>query len=192
MTESDTRARVLDAAEALMRRHGPDKLSVTDVGRALGVSHAAVYRYVPSKKALVAALVERWLKRVSAPLHAIAVGEGPAEARLRAWARELHRLKRAKIGDDPEIFAAYARGVADYARDVAVEHVAELVGQVRTMLADGAAEGVLMPDAPNFAEAVFTALAPFSAPSMVIETGGADRTAEQETVLDLLLRGLKA
>ena len=41
-----SRDRILAAAEDVIRRFGPDKANVVDVARALGVSHAAVYRHV--------------------------------------------------------------------------------------------------------------------------------------------------
>ena len=57
---SDARTRILDAAVDQLRRHGPAKTGVVDVARALGVSHAAVYRYFASKdELLLAALALR-------------------------------------------------------------------------------------------------------------------------------------
>ena len=38
--------RILATAEDVIRRFGPAKATVVDVARALGVSHAAVYRHV--------------------------------------------------------------------------------------------------------------------------------------------------
>ena len=69
---SDVRTRILDAAVDQLRRHGPAKTGVVDVARALGISHAAVYRYFASKDELFDAVAERWLTAVSSPLKAIA------------------------------------------------------------------------------------------------------------------------
>jgi len=44
-----TRDRIVSAAEDVLRRFGPAKATVVDVARALGVSHAAVYRHVATK-----------------------------------------------------------------------------------------------------------------------------------------------
>ena len=43
-----TRDRIVATAEDVVRRFGPEKATVVDVARALGVSHAAVYRHVLS------------------------------------------------------------------------------------------------------------------------------------------------
>ena len=44
--------RILDAAEEVLRRYGPQKTTVVDVARALDVSHGTIYRHYPSKQAL--------------------------------------------------------------------------------------------------------------------------------------------
>src|SRR5581483_8730049 len=79
------RDRILDAAEEVLARFGPQKTTVVDVARALGVSHGSVYRFFPSKAGLRDAVTERWLARVSDPLAEIAGGGGPASIRLRRW-----------------------------------------------------------------------------------------------------------
>ena len=124
----DTRERILDAAELMLRRHGPAKATVVDVARALKMSHANVYRHFASKAALRDAVAERWLDKVSGPLDAIVTGPGTAAARLESWVLALAAAKRAKVLADPELFAAYHAIVED-AREVIREHVDELVGQ---------------------------------------------------------------
>ena len=85
----DTRGRILDAAAALLRRHGPDKLTVLDVAKRLGMSHGNVYRHFPSKQALRAAVAEDWLAAVTAPLAEVVAQDSPPPARLAAWLRML-------------------------------------------------------------------------------------------------------
>src|SRR5215475_14032021 len=48
-TTEAQRQRILDAAEVVVRRHGPGKTNVVDVARELGQTHASVYRYFTSK-----------------------------------------------------------------------------------------------------------------------------------------------
>ena len=55
---------IVSAAEELLRRHGPEKTTVLDVARQLGVSHGSVYRHFPSKAALREAVILRWLDQV--------------------------------------------------------------------------------------------------------------------------------
>mgnify|MGYP001605234215 CR=1 FL=1 len=68
MNEVLTRQRILEVAEDVFRRFGPQKTNVVDVARELGVSHGSVYRHFASKAELRDAVVEAWLRRVVDPL----------------------------------------------------------------------------------------------------------------------------
>jgi len=70
-----SKEQIMDTAEQVLRRFGPDKTSVLDVARALQVSHGTLYRHFSSKAALREAVTERWLTRsIAAPLADIANG----------------------------------------------------------------------------------------------------------------------
>ena len=118
-TTDAQRQRIMDAAEVVIRRHGPAKTNVVDVARELGQTHASVYRYFASKAELLDALVERWLARVSEPLEPIARGQGPAGDRLREWLMALFRAKVRKVTADPELFSTYQAIVAESPKAVA-------------------------------------------------------------------------
>jgi len=57
----DTRARIMDTAEALFRRLGYAKTAVADIAAELKMSPANVYRFFPSKDAIVEAIYQRCL-----------------------------------------------------------------------------------------------------------------------------------
>jgi AcrR family transcriptional regulator len=135
-----TPERILKAAEGVLRRFGPDKATVVDVARALGVTHGSVYRHFASKAALRDAVVRRWLETMMPPLEAVAAGEGPAPGRLRRWLDLLVATKRARADDDPELFAAYF-SLATQAREVVQAHIDVLVRQAAGIIADGVARG---------------------------------------------------
>lgn len=189
----DARTRILDAALDQLRRHGPAKTGVVDVARALGVSHAAVYRHFPSKNALFDAVAGRWLAAVSQPLTEIAERTGPssesaAAKRLEDWLTTLIAIKRRKVTDDPELFATY-HAVAEAAHNVAAAHVANLRDQLRRIIADGAAAGEFKVSDPAVAAAaVLNATARFHHPHFVREYP-ADPAAER-AVIRLVLAGL--
>src|SRR4051794_20163684 len=132
--------RILDAAEEVLKRFGPQKAAVVDVARALGVSHGSVYRHFPSKAGLRDAVTERWLERVSGPLARIVAEDGPAPERLRRWFDRLIAIKRQKARVEPELFATYHAIFAE-SREVIREHVDTLSGQVSAIIADGIARG---------------------------------------------------
>ena len=184
--------RILDAAEEVLRRHGAAKTNVVDVARALGMSHANIYRHFASKKALLDAIAARWLHRVSDPLAAIASDDRqPASRRLAAWFDALRLGKRRKLLDDPELFRVYLQVTTD-AHEVVGEHVALLLAQVQRIVADGIATGEfaasLRPRAT--ARAFLQGTVQFHHPAMITQLP-APTNAEARAVLGLLLAGLR-
>ena len=188
----DTRERILEATEALLRRHGPDKVAVVDVARALGMSHANVYRYFDSKLALRNAIVARWLARVTAPLDAIVAADGPAAERLRLWSNTLMAEKRHKVLDDPDMYAAF-QGLVGDARLATTGHMEHLQAQVRSLIEAGCASGEFrVCDLDAATAMVLDASVRFHHPRLVAETAGKDMDARAEAVTQVILAGLAA
>ncbi|GJG86029.1 TetR family transcriptional regulator [Gemmatimonadetes bacterium T265] len=187
-----TRDRILTTAEEVIRRFGPAKATVVDVARALGVSHAAVYRHVASKAELRDLVVGRWVEAIMPPLRAIAEGPGPAPERLRRLLDALVAVKRRRAAEDPELFAAYRTLVAD-ARSVAAAHVDEMVELAATIIRAGVEEGTFRPVDPTAAgRAVLVATARYHHPVHAAEWGDAAVDAAYEDVWELLMNGLCA
>jgi AcrR family transcriptional regulator len=183
---------ILAATEEVLRRHGPAKATVVDVARALGVSHAAVYRHFPSKAALREAVTRRWSNRAYASLAAVAADTtlGPPE-RLRAWLEALFAAKRSTALDDPELLDTYRVLASDHS-EVIAEHIAGLVGQLRSIIVDGIACGdFTLPDPYATALAVFEATTAYHHPAHVADwrrDGIEDRYA---AICTLILDGLR-
>src|SRR5271157_671713 len=68
----------METAEALFRRLGFAKTAVADIAAELGMSPANVYRFFPSKNAIVEAICQRCL----------------AEVEAKAWAPARDRIER--------------------------------------------------------------------------------------------------
>jgi AcrR family transcriptional regulator len=187
----DTRERILDAAGALLRRHGLAKTTVVDVARALGMSHANIYRHFASKAALRAAVAERWLKSISDPLEVFVLKKGPAGERLEGWAVALAAAKRRKVQTDPEMFAAY-HALAEESEEAVAHHVATLRRQVEQIIGDGAARRELkVKDSGAAASAFFDATLRFHHPHHVQAGPGASEK-EIRTLVRLVLAGMRA
>jgi AcrR family transcriptional regulator len=78
----DTRARIIETADALFRRLGFAKTTVADIAGELGMSPANVYRFFPSKNAIVEAICQRCLGELDEKAWAVARSRGPAAARI--------------------------------------------------------------------------------------------------------------
>jgi AcrR family transcriptional regulator len=183
--------RILEAAEDVLRRFGPEKATVVDVARALGVTHASVYRYFPSKAALRDAVVQKWLAAMMPPLEAVAAQQGPAPERLRRWLDLLIAGKRKRAADDPELFAAY-HGLAVLAREIVQAHVSALAGQAGRIIADGVASGAFACANPAAAgRALLCATSRFHNPAHAREWSDRGIDDALNEVWQLLVRGLE-
>ena len=187
-----TRDRILATAEDVIRRFGPAKATVVDVARALGVSHAAVYRHVATKAELRDLVVGRWVEATMPPLRAIAAQPGPAPQRLRRLFDALIAVKRRRAADDPELFAAYRTLAAD-AQSVVAAHVDELVGLAATVIRSGVKEGTFRTVDPVAAgRAVLVATSRFHHPAHAAEWADPAIDAAYNDVWQLLMDGLRS
>jgi AcrR family transcriptional regulator len=102
-------ATILQAAKALVQRFGEAKTNMVDIGRALGVSHAALYRFYPSKSAVMDAIAQEAMDDEEAMASRFVNAEGPAADRLQGMVVELHRRKRERFVGDREVHDLYRR-----------------------------------------------------------------------------------
>jgi AcrR family transcriptional regulator len=184
---------IVSATEEVLRRHGPEKTTVLDVARLLGVSHGSVYRHFPSKAALREAVIRRWLDRVREDLAAAVQESGPnAPDRLRGLLTTMFATKWAKAGEDPELFATFRVLAAEHST-VSSGHVDFLLSEVRAVVADGIAGGDFAAGEPEAtARAILNATCRFHAPAHAAEWNSPDIEAESAAVISLILDGIRA
>jgi AcrR family transcriptional regulator len=185
-----TRDRVVATAQDVLRRFGPEKATVVDVARALGVSHAAVYRHVKTKAELRNLVVQRWVDETMPPLRAVVGRPGPAPKRLRQFFDTLVSIKRRRAAADPELFSAY-RLLSAGAQSVVAAHVDELVQLAATIIRAGVEEGTFRRVDPVAAsQAVLFATFPFHHPAHAREWSDPKRNSVYDDVWRLLMEGL--
>src|SRR5262245_12714854 len=78
----DTRARIVETADTLFRRLGFAKTAVADIAAELQMSPANVYRFFPSKIAIVQAICQRCLSEVEENAWVIARSKATASQRI--------------------------------------------------------------------------------------------------------------
>lgn len=195
MTKSElplSKDEILDAAEQVLRRYGPDKTSVVDIAKVLQVSHGTLYRHFESKAALREAVTSRWLHTsIAVPLEAIASGTGgSAIERLRLWLDTLIQTKRRFAAEDAEMFAMYAN-VTVIEVEMISTHMYRLTKQLEQIIEKGMASKELKPgDSESLARAIFIATSRFHHPSHAGEWGMGSMEEDFESVWQLLLGGL--
>ncbi|ATB37151.1 TetR family transcriptional regulator [Cystobacter fuscus] len=105
---SDTRAHILDAAEAVVSEFGGRELTLEQVARAAHLSKGGLLYHFPTKTALLQGMLARLLERVEAEFQSDAVDCTPGE-RLMAYTRvSLHAN-----GKDKRLGAALLAVLAD-------------------------------------------------------------------------------
>jgi AcrR family transcriptional regulator len=188
--EADT---IVSATEEVLRRHGPEKTTVLDVARLLGVSHGSVYRHFPSKAALREAVIRRWLDRARDDLATAVQDSGLAPPdRLRGLLAAMFAAKWAKAREDPELFATFRVLAAEHST-VSSAHVDFLLSQIRTIVIDGIASGDFAAGEPEvIARAIFNATSRFHDPTHAAEWRSPEVEAESEGVISLILDGIRA
>jgi AcrR family transcriptional regulator len=187
-----TRDRIVATAEDVLRRFGPEKATVVDVARALGVSHAAVYRHVKTKAELRDLVVQRWVDEVMPPIRALVARPGPAPKRLRQLFDTLIAAKRRKATADPELFTAY-RWLSAETRSVAAAHVDELVRLGAEIIRSGIEDRTFRQVDPLAAsQAILFATSRFHHPAHAMEWADPKLDKIFDDVWRILMEGLTA
>jgi AcrR family transcriptional regulator len=143
----DTRDLILETARLHLRRFGEDRMTIIGIARELGMSHANIYRFYPSKTALIEAVLDRWLCRVENFIAEVANRDATAAERIEAVVIELHRRRRAKFKQEPELYESFRRVIV--ARSDAVARRQEkIAGVFRRLVEEGVEQGEFRPVDP--------------------------------------------
>jgi AcrR family transcriptional regulator len=133
-------ARLLEIAANHIRRFGLRRTTIVSIAEEAGMSHANVYRYFPSKAALVDAVTDYWLRPIEAGLRDIADGPDPAYDKLERILSALQRAYREKLEHDNNLFAVFADATAR-STGVARRHRNRVQGELARVIEEGMAAG---------------------------------------------------
>jgi TetR/AcrR family transcriptional regulator, transcriptional repressor for nem operon len=126
--------RIVEAASRLMREHGIEATSVSDVMKAADMTHGGFYRHFDSKEALVSAAFDAAIEDVLSDLRDAPVGPKREVARAQYLARYLskeHVNNRARGCPLAALGTEIARqdGLVNPGASEAVEQMADLLGK---------------------------------------------------------------
>ena len=187
-------ARLVDIARAHVRKFGHARTTVVGVAADAGMTHANVYRYFPSKAALLDEVVASGLRPLEARLREAADGADPAHDKLERMLIAVHRDYRAKLDDDPAIFDLLIEALARD-RPSARKHRARVQSEIQRVLEEGVASGAFaMTDRRRAMSLLFDAAHRFIHPVALRldRDAPADAVASRfETVLAMTLRALR-
>ncbi|HWG06817.1 MAG TPA: TetR/AcrR family transcriptional regulator [Beijerinckiaceae bacterium] len=185
--------KILCVAADHLRRFGLTRTTIVAIAADVGMSHANVYRYFPSKEALIDAVAAQWLKPIESGLRDIADGPDPADDKLERMLSALQRAYRSTSADDPNLFRIFAAGVEE-GRGIARKHRARVQSEVQRVVEEGINGGLFaMRDTRRALALIFDALHRFLHPVSVRMDGtipAAQVEARFGVMMRLVLRAL--
>jgi len=191
-SQNGTQRQILDTAKVLLRRYGPDKMTVMDIARELRMSHANVYRFFRTKSEILDALIDEWLAHIEAFVETIAARTVPASERIEAVVLELHRKRRQKLLDDAEFYETYKR-VIELRPDFAAKRREKIFNVFRKLIEEGIEAGEFKAVNPNEAADVLKdASAIFLHPLMIPTVLKEDTEPRARNVVRYIIAGFAA
>ena len=133
----DTRARLLDAASAVIRRDGPQALTLDAVAAEAGVSKGGLLYHFASKRELLDAVVRRWLDEFQDDIDAAGPGFLPGYVRASDGAKAEEAGLLAALVADPAVLAVVRERYATWQDRVVTEGGDPVEATVARLAADG-------------------------------------------------------
>lgn len=188
----DTRARIMDTAEALFRRLGYAKTAVADIAGELRMSPANVYRFFPSKNAIVEAICRRCLSEVENRAWAVARSKGPAAQRLERLILEIVAHNKENLIAEERVYDIVEAAI-EHSWDAIHAHKEAMAAVTELILRDGIEAGEFDAVEPReTAGTIMRAMVSFCHPVVLAQCmqDGEDMEAAARSTVQLVLRAL--
>jgi AcrR family transcriptional regulator len=188
----DTRARIVEAADTLFRRMGFAKTAVADIAAELGMSPANVYRFFPSKNAIVEAICQLHLATIENAAWAVARSRAPAAVRMERLFVEILAYHMKNFLTDQRIIDIVLVAI-EHSWDAIKAHKEVIHTVLELILRDGIEAGEFEPVHPReTAELIQRAMVLYCHPILVGECmqEGRDLETEARGSVRFLLRAI--
>jgi AcrR family transcriptional regulator len=186
----DTRARIIETAEALFRRLGFAKTAVADIAGELGMSPANVYRFFPSKNAIVEAICQRCLSELDEKAWVVARSRASAGARIERLFLEIMKYHLENLIEEKRVHDIVLVAMENNWEAVQA-HMERIRGIIEVILRDGIESGEFERVEPHETSLLIkTAMVAFCHPLMLAEglQDGEDLDAQARATIQFLLR----
>jgi AcrR family transcriptional regulator len=112
-TREETRLRILQKAGELFRQYGFGKTTVADIADELDMSTANIYKFFPSKNAIVEASAERNFATIKREVSRLVEQDRPAMARIEASILCIFRFHKELLQNERQIFKLIASAIEE-------------------------------------------------------------------------------
>src|SRR5271170_643457 len=177
LTSEQLKEKAIDCAIAQMQLVGFNRVTFSDIAKALGVSHAALYGHFADKAALFDAVSQRWLTKMDSQQEALCTERKSSDAleRLVQWFIQLHRMKIQKVKHEPELFKAFNYS-AQIEKPFVKKHMATMHRQLSTIVSQAMDSGLIRAKSADTVVALlFEATIGFHHPALVAISVGENR-----------------
>jgi AcrR family transcriptional regulator len=175
-----TRDEILTAAEVLVEQTEMHKVTLGQVGGALGVSHAALYKHFKNKQDLWTSLALRWLDNALQDIFPFVPKKNDTPMTIvHDWLWQLTVSKMRAKSNDPRMFEVYT---------TYIDHNYEALSKHTTDLKNSLMQAANISD-PAFAGSLLLSFVYFSSPAFS-ETWGPNTKSQFEQVWKLVVPGI--
>lgn len=188
----DTRARIIETAEALFRRMGFAKTAVADIASELGMSPANIYRFFSSKHAIVEAICQRCLAELEEQAWAVARSPGSASQRIEQLVVAVVNYHKDNLLTERRVYDMVLVAI-EHSWDVIRAHKEVMRSITERMLREGIAAGEFEPVDPHeTAKLILRSLVVFMHPVLIAKClqDGEDLETEPRAAVRFLLRSI--
>jgi AcrR family transcriptional regulator len=188
----DTRARIVETADALFRRLGFAKTAVADIAAELKMSPANVYRFFPSKNAIVEAICQRCLGELDAKAWEVARSRGTAAERMERLFLEILTYHKENLLTDQKVNDIVLVAM-EHSWDAILAHKESMRRVIEKILREGIEAGEFEPVEPApTAGLMMQSMVHFCHPMLLAEAvqHGEDLEASMAKQIRFLLRAV--
>ena len=189
---TDTRAKILTEAERLFRHYGYAKTTIGDISDACGMSPANIYRFFPSKSALIEAICQHIICDLESRLFAIMRADAPAAERLTRLIKEINQHTLDNYLDHRKVHEMVL--VAMQEQWLALrEHLDKVTAYVAEIIRSGVEAGEFAPcDIYRTAKCTHAAMVTFCHPALVALKLDEEDRATPDEIASYIVNALKA
>lgn len=188
----NTKARIVEVAEALFRRLGYAKTTVADIAAELDMSPANVYRFFPSKNAIVEAICRHCLNDVEEQAWRVARSKAPAAERMERLILGILAYHKENLITEQRVNDMVLAAI-EHSWDTIRAHKEVMLNVTELILRDGIEAGAFEPVDPRAtAGLIMRSVVCFTHPLMLSQCmeEGEDVEAEARASVRFLLRAI--
>jgi|SRR5208337_770349 len=191
-TADETRVRILKEAERLFRHYGYSKTTVADIADACAMSSANVYRFFPSKSAIVEAICGVIISELERQLREIAIADAPASQRLAQFIELIARHTVETYTEDRKVHEMVVVAMEEHWGAID-RHLQATEAMIASIVASGIEAGEFKRQDPaQAAKCVHFAVAGFSHPVVTAQCCSNPDTPSPSEMAAFILSALNA